>query len=63
MTIRLFPLVIIAVGAVFLGTNLGLVPASEVKALATTWWPLAPIAIGLSLLASWRHRQDANHSR
>jgi hypothetical protein len=63
MTIRLFPLVIIAVGAVFLGTNLGLVPASEIKALATTWWPLAPIAIGLSLLGSRRHRQDANDSR
>ena len=65
MYIRLFPLVIVAVGALFLATNLGLVPASEVRALVTTWWPLVPIVIGLSLLGarSRRHRQEAKHSR
>lgn len=63
MYIRLFPLIIVAVGALFLGTNLGIFPASEVRALVTTWWPLVPIVIGLGLLSSRRYRDEADHSR
>ncbi len=61
MYVRLFPLIIVTVAAVFLGINLGYVPASEVKALVTTWWPLAPLVIGLSLLGSRRRRHRPDH--
>lgn len=59
MSIRLFPLIIVAVGALFLGTNLGFFPASEVRELVMTWWPVVPIVIGLGLLSSRRLRQEA----
>lgn len=61
MDYRLFPLVVVTVGAVFLAINMGLVPASEVKALVTTWWPVAPILIGFSLLGTRRHRHGGDH--
>lgn len=63
MDFRLFPFVIITVGALFLAVNLDVVPASEVKALLATWWPLLPLAVGLSLLGHRRSREGRPRHR
>ena len=61
MDYRLFPLLVLMVGALFLAINMGLVPASEVRSLIATWWPLAPIVIGLAMLGSRPRRQRRDH--
>ena len=42
--------VLIAIGAIFLLVNLGVLPIREVARLLATWWPLILIAIGVSML-------------
>ncbi len=42
------PLVLIVLGALFLLSNLGLLP--HLGPLFATWWPLILVAVGLSLL-------------
>jgi L-lactate permease len=63
MDFRLFPLVIIAVGALFLAINMEMVPASEIRSLIATWWPLAPIVLGLAMLGSRPRRRHADDRR
>lgn len=50
MRYRVFPLLLIAVGAVMLAVKLDYVAAETVRHLVHTWWPLALIAAGLLLL-------------
>ena len=41
------PLVLILLGAVLLLSNLDILPFSQVKKFAATWWPALLIVIGL----------------
>ncbi len=47
MRSQTIPLLMIAVGTVFLLTNLGIIPMSQVKALLRDWWPLVLIIVGV----------------
>lgn len=47
---RIFPFVLIAVGSLFLLANLGLLPREELRQFFATWWPLAPLVVGILLL-------------
>lgn len=40
--------VLIAIGVLFLLSNLGWIP--KLGTLLSTWWPLIPIGVGVSLL-------------
>jgi hypothetical protein len=42
--------ILIAIGAIFLLVNLGVVPIRELTHLLSTWWPLILIVIGVSML-------------
>jgi lipopolysaccharide export LptBFGC system permease protein LptF len=42
--------ILIAIGAIFLLVNLGVLPIRELAHLLATWWPLILIAIGVSML-------------
>lgn len=42
------PLILIVLGALFLGSNLGLLP--RLGPLFATWWPLVLVVVGVSLL-------------
>ena len=50
---RLFPLLLIALGTLFLLANLGVLPLDGVREMFSTWWPLIPIGVGVAL--SVRH--------
>jgi hypothetical protein len=54
------PIVLIAIGLIFLLSNLGLIP--HLGRLLATWWPLILIVVGVSLLiersAAGRGRDD-----
>ena len=41
------PLVVIALGAVFLAHNLGYLPLWHLKRLLAVWWPLILIVVGV----------------
>ncbi len=45
---RLAPLILIALGLLFLLSNLGLLP--RLGPLLATWWPLILVVVGVSLL-------------
>ena len=51
---RLFPLLLIALGTLFLLANLGVLPLDGVREMFSTWWPLIPIGVGVAAL-SGRH--------
>jgi len=47
---RLLPaLILIAIGLLFLASNLGLIKGS-IGMVFATWWPLIPLAIGIGML-------------
>jgi len=47
---RIVPaLILIAVGLLFLASNLGLIKGS-IGSLFATWWPLIPLALGIGML-------------
>ena len=54
---RIGPYILIVIGVVFLLSNLGLVPARELRALLSQWWPLILIAVGVYLLLDRRGRR------
>ena len=43
-----WPIVLIAVGVLFLAYNLGYLRFSELKDIIGTWWPLILIALGIA---------------
>lgn len=45
---RLCALILILVGALFLLSNLGLIP--QIRPLLRQWWPLIPIIVGALML-------------
>jgi hypothetical protein len=49
-----WPIVLIVVGILFLGYNLGYLRFSELKDIIGTWWPLILIALGLAGLVQYR---------
>jgi hypothetical protein len=49
-----WPIVLIVVGLLFLGYNLGYLRFSELKDIIGTWWPLILIALGLAGLVQYR---------
>ncbi|MEO6271349.1 MAG: DUF5668 domain-containing protein [Lautropia sp.] len=52
----MFPaLVLIAIGSLFLLSNLGFLHINNLAELLHTWWPLILILVGVSMLISrWR---------
>ena len=44
---QLFPIILIAVGAFFLLSNLNFLPMGQVKAILREWWPLILIVVGV----------------
>ncbi len=51
---RVAPLILIIVGAVFLAGNLGLFSLHQLSELLRTWWPLILIAVGIGGLVGNR---------
>lgn len=51
---RVIPLLLIAVGTLFLLANVGVMPTAAVREFFATWWPLLPIGVGIAAL-SGRH--------
>ena len=49
-----WPIVLIVVGLLFLGYNLGYLRYSELKDIIGTWWPLILIALGIAGLVQYR---------
>jgi hypothetical protein len=49
-----WPIVLIVVGLLFLGYNLGYLKFSELKDIIGTWWPLILIALGIGQLVRRR---------
>jgi hypothetical protein len=49
-----WPIVLIVVGLLFLGYNLGYLRFSELKDIIGTWWPLILIALGIGGLVQYR---------
>jgi hypothetical protein len=49
-----WPIVLIVVGLLFLGYNLGYLRFSELKDIIGTWWPLILIALGVAGLVQQR---------
>jgi hypothetical protein len=49
-----WPIVLIVVGLLFLGYNLGYLRFSELKDIIGTWWPLILIALGVAGLVQYR---------
>ena len=49
-----WPIVLIVVGLLFLGYNLGYLKYSELKDIIGTWWPLILIGLGLAGLVQYR---------
>ena len=49
-----WPIVLIVVGLLFLGYNLGYLKFSELKDIIGTWWPLILIALGIAGLVQAR---------
>ena len=49
-----WPIVLIVVGLLFLGYNLGYLRFSELKDIIATWWPLILIALGIGGLVQYR---------
>jgi hypothetical protein len=49
-----WPIVLIVVGLLFLGYNLGYLKFSELKDIIGTWWPLILIALGIAGLVQYR---------
>ena len=45
-----WPIVLIALGVLFLAHNLDFIPFSRVKHILATWWPLILIALGIGAL-------------
>ena len=45
-----WPIMLIAVGVLFLAHNLDFIPFSRVKYIIATWWPLILIALGIGAL-------------
>ena len=43
-----WPIVLIVVGVLFLGYNLGYLRFSELREIISTWWPLILIAVGVA---------------
>ena len=55
---RIAPLILIIVGAIFLAGNLGLFSLHQLSDLLRTWWPLILILVGISgLVGSQRERK------
>ena len=48
MKFAVWPVILIFLGLVFLGHNLGFVPFHVLRDLFATWWPLILIAVGVS---------------
>ena len=49
-----WPIVLIVMGLLFLGYNLGYLRFSELKDIIGTWWPLILIALGIAGLVQYR---------
>ena len=49
-----WPIVLIVVGLLFLGYNLGYLKFSELKDIIGTWWPLILIALGIAGVVQYR---------
>lgn len=49
-------LILIVLGAIFLGINLGYIPAAQLRILFAQWWPAILILVGVLLLVRPRHR-------
>jgi hypothetical protein len=49
-----WPIVLIVIGLLFLGYNLGYLKYSELKDIIGTWWPLILIALGIAGLVQYR---------
>lgn len=47
MRVNFGPLILILAGALLLLANLDILPLGKIKSLATTWWPLILIIIGV----------------
>jgi len=53
---KLLPaLILIAVGLLFLASNLGLIKGS-IGSVFSTWWPVIPLAIGIGMLLGRNRR-------
>jgi hypothetical protein len=49
-----WPIVLIVLGLLFLGYNLGYLRYSELKDIIGTWWPVILIALGVAGLVQQR---------
>lgn len=56
MRFRIFPLVLIALGAVLLLGNLGIVSKESLHLFFHTWWPGLLVALGVAMLLCPRCR-------
>jgi hypothetical protein len=45
-----WPIILIVVGLLFLGSNLGYLNWGQLRSLLATWWPLILIALGVEQL-------------
>jgi len=50
MRLRIFPIVLIALGLILLLGNLEIVPKEEIRHLFHTWWPLLLVGFGSAML-------------
>ena len=47
---NIWPVILIVVGVVFLGHNLGFLPFAQLRTVIATWWPVILIVIGVAAL-------------
>jgi hypothetical protein len=53
---KVWPVVLIALGVLFLAHNLGYIGMRQLRELLSTWWPLILIAVGVASLLNREKR-------
>ena len=53
---KVWPVILIVLGVLFLAHNLGYLPFRELRELLGTWWPLILIAVGVAHLFARERR-------
>jgi hypothetical protein len=53
---KVWPVILIVLGVLFLAHNLGFLPFRDLRELIGTWWPLILIAVGVAHLVAREKR-------